>query len=70
MPFLSISFTNFRNIENNTIDLLSKEVYFVGDNGQGKSNILESIYMVSYGNSFRTKNDDEIIKEGELSYSV
>ena len=26
--------------------------------------------MVSYGNSFRTKNDDEIIKEGELNYSI
>ena len=70
MPFLSISFTNFRNIKNNTLDLLSKEVYFVGDNGQGKSNILESLYMISYGNSFRTKSDNEIITEGEQNYSI
>jgi len=70
VPFLSISFTNFRNIENNTLDLLSKEVYFVGDNGQGKSNILESLYMISYGSSFRTKSDDEIITEGEQNYSI
>ncbi len=70
MPFLSVSFTNFRNIQNTTIDLLSKEVYFVGDNGQGKSNILESLYMASYGASFRTRNESEIALEGEKEYSV
>ncbi len=70
MPFLSLSFTNFRNIANGTIDLLSKEVYFVGDNGQGKSNILESLYLASYGSSFRTKNDEEIVYEGQKEYSV
>lgn len=70
MPYLSISFTNFRNIENGTIDLLDKEVYFVGDNGQGKSNILESLYFSAYGNSFRTRNDSEIIRNGETSCSI
>ncbi len=53
MPFLSLSFANFRNIASGTIDLLSREVYFVGDNGQGKSNILESLYLAAYGSSFR-----------------
>lgn len=70
MPFLSVSFTNFRNIANDTIDLLSREVYFIGDNGQGKSNLLESIYMSSYGNSFRTRNDAEMVKNGEDAYSI
>lgn len=63
MPFLSVSFTNFRNLENKTIDLLSREVYFIGENGQGKSNLLESLYISSYGNSFRTRIDSELIKE-------
>lgn len=70
MPFLTVSFTNFRNIHNSTIDLLSKEVYFVGDNGQGKSNILESLYMAAYGSSFRTKNETEIALNGETEYSI
>lgn len=70
MPYLSISYTNFRNIEDGTIDLLGKEVYFVGDNGQGKSNILESLYFSAYGNSFRTRNDTEIIRNGESSCSI
>jgi DNA replication and repair protein RecF len=70
VPFLSLSLTNFRNIQNSTIDLLNKEVYFVGDNGQGKSNLLESLYLLAYGNSFRTRNDDEIVKNGEINYSI
>lgn len=70
MPFLSISFYNFRNLKNDKIDLLSKEVYFVGQNGQGKSNILESLYYCAYGNSFRTHSDGEIIKTGEKDFSL
>lgn len=70
MPFLSASYTNFRNICDNTIDLLSREVYFVGENGQGKSNILESLYMSAYGSSFRTRNDAEIVREGFADYSI
>ena len=70
MPLLSVSYVNYRNLENKTIDLLSKEVFFVGENGQGKSNLLESIYFSAYGNSFRTRSDAEIVREGEKSFSV
>jgi len=70
LPFLSLSTYNFRNLENKTIDLLSKEVYFVGENGQGKSNLLESLYISSYASSFRTKSESELIKEGEKEYSI
>lgn len=70
MPFLSLTVNNFRNLQNNSIDLLSKEVYFVGENGQGKSNLLEAIYMSSYASSFRTKIENEIIRNGENQYSV
>lgn len=70
MPFLNISFYNFRNLKNDKIDLLSKEVYFVGENGQGKSNILESLYYCAYGNSFRTHYDGEIVKHGQKDFSI
>ncbi len=70
MPVLSVSYFNYRNLENKTIDLLSKEVYFVGENGQGKSNLLESIYYSAYGNSFRTHTDAEIIRDGEKNFSL
>lgn len=70
MPILSISYVNYRNIQDSTINLLSKEVYFVGENGQGKSNLLESIYYSAYGNSFRTHLDSEIIKNNQKNFSL
>ena len=48
----------------------SKEIFFVGQNGQGKSNILESLYYCAYGNSFRTHVDSEIVRKGEKEFSV
>ena len=70
MPFLSLSTYNFRNLKNNKIDLLSKEVYFVGENGQGKSNLLEALYYSAYGSSFRTHTDSQIIKNGESRFAL
>ena len=70
MPFLYQTFYNFRNIKNDTIDLSHREVYFVGENGQGKSNILESLYYSAYGISFRTHVDSQIIKNGQKDFSI
>ena len=70
MPFLYQTFYNFRNLKNDTIDLSNKEIYFVGQNGQGKSNILESLYYAAYGISFRTHQDNQIVKKGEKDFSI
>lgn len=70
MPFLYQTFYNFRNLKNDTIDLSNREVYFVGENGQGKSNILESLYYSAYGVSFRTHVDSQIVKNGQNSFSL
>ena len=70
MPFLYQTFYNFRNLKNDTLDLSNKEVFFVGENGQGKSNILESLYYSSYGISFRTHVDAQIVKQGEKDFSI
>jgi DNA replication and repair protein RecF len=70
MPFLSLSLNNFRNLQNAKIDLLSKEVYFVGENGQGKSNLLEALYYAAYGSSFRTHNDAQLIRQGTQGFSI
>ena len=70
MPFLYQTFYNFRNLKNDTIDLSKKEIFLVGENGQGKSNILESLYYSAYGISFRTHTDSQIIKNGEKNFSL
>lgn len=70
MPFLSLSLNNFRNLKNDKIDISAKEVYFVGENGQGKSNILEALYYSAYGASFRTHVDAQLIKHGTDGFSI
>ena len=70
MPFLTLKAVNFRNLSSESIDLDSREVFFVGENGQGKSNLLETLYYSSYGSSFRTHSDAEIIRKGENSMSI
>ena len=70
MPFLYQTFYNFRNLKNDTLDLSNKEIFFVGQNGQGKSNILESLYYAAYGISFRTHQDAQIVKKGEKDFSI
>ncbi len=70
MPFVSVSLVNFRNLENTTVDVSAKEVFFVGENGQGKTNFLETLYLSAYGSSFRTKKEAEIIADSLDSFSV
>lgn len=70
MPFLSLSLHNFRNIEDKTINLSAPEIFLVGKNGQGKTNLLESLYLISYGNSFRTRNESELYKKNTNEYSI
>jgi DNA replication and repair protein RecF len=53
---------NFRNYEDLSLNLDKGINVFVGDNAQGKTNILESIYYCSVGKSHRTAKDKELIK--------
>lgn len=56
----------FRNYENADVTLNEGINIFYGDNAQGKTNLLESIYVAAYGKSFRCKqSDDLIMKQGQ-----
>ncbi len=70
MPFLSLSVVNYRNLRSASIDLLSDEIFFVGENGQGKTNMLEALYYCAYGSSFRTHSDAETARHGQKDFSV
>lgn len=65
-----ISLNKFRNYESQEIKLDKGINIFYGDNAQGKTNIIESVFLCSMGKSFRTKKDKELIKFNELSTSV
>lgn len=60
-----IKLKNFRNYEEQEIELNKNINIFYGDNAQGKTNIIESIYISSIGKSFRTSKDIELIKFNE-----
>jgi len=57
-----INLTNFRNYESKNIKLTPNVNLFYGENAQGKTNIIESIFLSSIGKSFRTNNDKELIQ--------
>lgn len=52
---------NYRNYESLDIQPTEQVNVFIGNNAQGKTNILESIYLASLGKSHRTKKDKELI---------
>lgn len=52
---------NFRNYELLSLELNQGVNIFIGDNAQGKTNILEGIYYCSLGKSHRTNKDKELI---------
>ena len=62
MRLKTLQLVNFRNYDNLHINFNEKVNLLIGRNGQGKTNIVESIYMLSFGKSFRTNRDKEIIK--------
>ncbi len=61
----NIKIKNFRNYEKEEINLSKNINIFYGENAQGKTNIIEAIFLGSIGKSFRAKKDLELIKFGE-----
>ncbi|NLV87870.1 MAG: DNA replication/repair protein RecF [Tissierellia bacterium] len=61
MHVKNIRLINFRNYYNLAMDFNKKINIFIGKNAQGKTNLLEAIYMCATGRSFRTNRDKEII---------
>ena len=60
-----IKLQNFRNYEQLDLDLNKNINIIYGDNAQGKTNILEAIFLCSFGKSFRTTKEKEMIKFNE-----
>lgn len=58
----SLELNNFRNYNDLSIKLSENTNIFYGDNAQGKTNILEAIYLASTTKSHKGSKDREIIK--------
>ena len=74
MILLSLSTRNFRNLDSARLEFHKAANVFVGPNGQGKTNYLESIYFLATTKSFRTNHvanlaefgADHVFVEGEI----
>ena len=65
MTIKNLKLKNFRNYKNLDIKLSDKLNIFIGDNAQGKSNILESIVVLALTKSYLNVKDKNLIKDGE-----
>lgn len=62
MRVLSVKFENYRNLKNDIIQPCEGVNIIYGDNAQGKTNLLEAIWLFCGGHSFRSSKDSETIK--------
>lgn len=62
MYIKNIKLCNFRNYEQLDLELNKNINIIYGDNAQGKTNILESIFLCGFGKSFRTTKEKEMIQ--------
>ena len=70
MYIKEISLKDFRNYESLDVQFHNKVNIFLGQNAQGKTNLLESIYITSMGKSFRTGKDREMVRFGSEFFRV
>lgn len=60
---------NYRNLEESTVEFSENVNIIMGDNAQGKTNLLESIFVASIGRSFRNNLDKQLISfDEEFAY--
>ena len=62
MKFENLRLQNFRNFEEIDLGLSPSVNIFIGKNGQGKTNLLESLYFVTHGESFRPGQLDTFVR--------
>lgn len=64
MRLAHLNIESLRNISAQVLSLHPKLNIFVGENGSGKSSLLESIYLLAFARSFRTRSPAQLIQHG------
>lgn len=70
MPVNSIAIKNFRNLPEANLSFNSQFNIIYGENGAGKTSILEAIYYLLMGRSFRTALTNRVIQNGKTAFTV
>ncbi|MCL2266450.1 MAG: AAA family ATPase [Treponema sp.] len=70
MFFSYLRTTAFRNLADAEVFTGAKNIFLIGENGQGKTNFLEALYFCAYASSFRAVNDSEMARDYKISHNA
>ncbi len=70
MIFRSLAIHRFRNLQEATLTFHPGCNFIFGDNAQGKTNMLESVYVLCLAKSFRAREDAELVPFDEDSFFI
>ena len=70
MPLSRVRIESFRCLASVDLELDRNRNYLFGSNGAGKTSVLEAIYLLGRGRSFRTRQNRRLIRRGDPGFSV
>jgi DNA replication and repair protein RecF len=70
LKILRFTFQNYRNLEEDSIFPCEGTNLIYGKNAQGKTNLLEAMWLFTGGHSFRGAKDGELVRFGEASCTL
>ncbi len=65
MSLLELTVTNVRSIESAELQVPAGLTLIWGENGSGKTSLLEAMFLLGRGRSFRTRNSERLIRRGQ-----
>jgi DNA replication and repair protein RecF len=70
LPLSRVRITTFRCLREAELELSSRRNYIFGPNGAGKTSLLEAVYVLGRGRSFRTRQMRRLIQHGSDGFTV
>jgi len=70
LKLIKLELKNFRNLKKIEYEPSPALNIFIGDNAQGKTNLLESIFVLATGNSFRKATDANLVNYEKAGYAI
>ncbi len=70
MTVVRLTTQNFRNLNTASLDFHPELNFFIGDNGSGKSSLLEALFFLGHGKSFRTSKTDSLACYDQTGFVV
>src|SRR5436189_5409940 len=70
MPLAELTVTQLRCIEHAELEIPPGLALIYGGNGSGKTSLLEAVFLLGRGRSFRTRNSERLIRHGQSRFTV